>query len=173
MSWSVEMVLLERALIHDFAQPYTYSDGRLQNILCVAAQLTRTYELDFDINYTINITQQIISPDPTNLQNTPYPRDDAFINLVSLKAATIILNGELKTYAGQAVILQDGPSKIDLSNLIFAAELRYKEIMKLYEESRVQYMAGNRTGLGIISSMRIEDWPPIHRNLGNLYDGCY
>lgn len=109
--WQTEMVRLIRHLIDDLDAEPTYSDDRLQELILVAAQLVNM-DVDFDTTYTIDLDNLILSPDPTD--RTAGTRDDAFINLVILKAACLIDNAEARTAAAQSITIRDGSSMIGL-----------------------------------------------------------
>lgn len=124
MAWNEEIIPLVRGLINDISHPtYTYSDDQVTEFIIYAAHFVNQ-EVSFDTTYTIDISATTISPDPS----TP-TRDVSFINLIALKAAILILNGEVKVAAGQAVKVVDGPSSLDFT-MVYKAKKELLEQMK-------------------------------------------
>lgn len=136
MSWQTEITRIVRAIINDLTEPYTYCDEKLEELIVIAAQLTKN-ELDFDTIYTINVGELIISPDPTEV------RDDAFINLVSLKTACLILNGETKLAAGRNIKVTDAGASVDFGGEFISLQKFAENICGSYKEAKLQYMLGN------------------------------
>jgi hypothetical protein len=137
-NWETEMVRLLRHLINDLdSSDETYDQDRLEETILVSAQLLQE-EVDWSKTYTVELDQHSLSPDPA--QST---KDDAFINLVCLKAAVIILTGEAKKLAGQSYRVVDGPSSIDVRG----AYDGIKEMLDSYKDDLAiavaQYKMGN------------------------------
>ncbi len=135
-------------MINDTATPYKYDDDRLQELILVSAQLMSNM-LVFNNTYTIDVSQALLSPDPTDRDaNT---REDSFINLTCLKAACIIDNGEARAAAGSALTIRD-------SRRLIATEGTAKaklEILKngwcaAFEEAQFDFRAGNTGSAGQI-----------------------
>lgn len=107
MAWQDDMVMMLRILVSDMDSTPTYSDGRMEQILVVAAQYVQM-ELTFDNTYTIDLAGVGISPDPTALS------DDPFVNLTVMKAACITDFSTFRTQALQAgVKVKCGPAVLD------------------------------------------------------------
>ena len=141
MSWQNEMVLLVRYLVDDVTKPQVYDDGRLEQTILASAQLIRIEGLSFEKTYTVDIDSCTLTPDPTT-----GTKDDAYINLVSVKTACLIINAEAKTRALDGVRIIDGPSQIDLRESTKAMELRANQMCKHYENIKIQYQLGNSKG---------------------------
>ena len=110
MSWQGQMSTIVRHLINDVdATSYKFSTERIETTILVAAQLT-TMNVDFNNTYTLNVEQCQLSPDPTDTATL----DAAFITLISLRAACIIIGSEIRSESGNAISIKDGPSSIDL-----------------------------------------------------------
>ena len=148
MAWQNEMVRIVRHLINDLdSSNYTFTDDRLEESVLVAAQLLLK-EVDFDNTYTIDTDALDMSPDPTTLTT----KDDAFINLASLKAACIILGSEVRTNALNAIVVKDGPSSIDMRGITSGLHVIYKDMCNKYDHYIMQWKAGNSiTGQAILS----------------------
>jgi len=154
MSWQGEMTTIVRQLINDTDHSnYTYSDIRLETAILVAAQIT-SVELDFENTYKIDVEQCYLHPDPTDPTTglATANKDDAFINLVSLKTACLIMGSEMKTQALNAVRVSDGPSSIDYTAVAANIKYLYEYACKAYEEYKFNYAAGNNAvGKAILS----------------------
>ena len=93
MAWQDETVPILRALINDLAETPTYSDGRLERMLIVAAHLLSS-EVFYSTDYTVSISSCTISPDPTVADDT------AYINFMVMKAACLM---DLSTFRTEAL----------------------------------------------------------------------
>ena len=94
MSWNLELPIIVRTLINDWADNPTYSDERIIQVLAVAAQYVQ-FDVVLDHAYKVDVLNNTISPDPT----AENERDEIFISLVSLKAACIIDQSTFRTKA--------------------------------------------------------------------------
>lgn len=154
MSWQGEMTTIVRTLVNDVdSTNYTYSNDRLETTILVAAQIVLT-EVDFENTYTVDVEQCYLSPDPTDPTTglATVNKDDAFINLVSLKTACIIMGSEMKTHSLNAVKVSDGPSSIDFTAVAANIRYLYEFSCKAYEEYKFNYAAGNNAvGKAILS----------------------
>lgn len=93
MSWQGQMSTVLRYLIDDVdSASYKFSDDRIETTLIVAAQLV-TLEVDLGNAYTINVEACSLSPDPTDADT----KDNAFINLVCLKAACVVIGSQVRS----------------------------------------------------------------------------
>jgi len=154
MSWQGEITTVVRTLISDVdSTNYTYSNERLETSALVAAQIVLT-EVDFENTYTVDVEQCYLSPDPTDPKTglATVNKDDAFINLVSLKTACLIMGSEMKTQALNAVRVSDGPSSIDYTAVAANIKYLYEYACKTYEEYKFNYAAGNNAvGKAVLS----------------------
>lgn len=138
MTWQNEMTPILRFLINDLdPTSYTYTDERLQNCILISSQLIQK-EIDFEKTYDIDIANSGLMPDPS-----ASPEDNVFINLVCLKAATIIFGGELKLASKSSLKVVDGPSQIDTTSRFFNMSQLYKTSIDNYNRAKVDYFAGN------------------------------
>lgn len=146
MAWQSEMNTIVRYLVDDTdSSNFTFSDERVETTILVAAQLVRK-ELDFNSDYTINIDGTTITPDPTD-----DPRDENFVNLVSLKAACIILNSQYKTNSLNAVKVIDGPSTIDMTKAADGLKAAADSICEQYEKAKKAHQLGGVVGQAILT----------------------
>jgi hypothetical protein len=127
MSWQTEIPIIVRNLINDMSNSPEYSDTRLTETCVVAAQYV-ILDISLEDKYTIDIVNQLISPDPCDISN----RDSDFICLIALKTACIIDQSTFRTksalegiktslgsaslsvngnLSGYKVILDQGPCK--------------------------------------------------------------
>jgi hypothetical protein len=154
MSWQGEMTTIVRHLISDVDPTnYSYSNERLETSVLVAAQIVLV-EVDFENTYTVDVEQCYLSPDPTDPTTglSTVNKDDAFINLASLKTACLIMGSEMKTQALNAVRVSDGPSSIDYTAVAANIKYLYEYSCKTYEEYKFNYATGNNAvGKAILS----------------------
>ena len=153
--WQAEMITLLRVLVDDLSSPYTYTDGRMTQVLAVAAQLV-TAELNFPYDFQVNIQALTITPNPTDRAGT---RDDNFINLVCIKAACLIERGESRKSVGQSIAIRDGSSSIDLrGSMDGRLKLLEKGWCAVYEDTKLEYQAsrnGAIAGAAIMTPFRV------------------
>lgn len=110
MSWQIEIPIIVRSWINDLSDTPTYSDERIQQLIVVAAQYV-IQDVDLSQNYTINIVNPDISPDPTTLDK----KDLDFISLTSLKASCILDQSSLRTRAAtEGIRAALGPAQLSV-----------------------------------------------------------
>ena len=141
MAWQDEMTTIVRYLIDDVDSPVTYSDSRVQQTILVAAQQVQDC-LTFPKDYTINIPASGLTPDPTSAT-----RDDAFINLVSLKTACLFDRAKFTNAISQGIKIKDGSSSIDTTGSFGGYQFILKEgNCKDYEDAKLQYQIQGANG---------------------------
>lgn len=94
MSWQVEIPVIVRVWINDLEASPTYTDARIKQVIAVASQSV-IREVSFTQNYTIDVVNETISPDPT----VTATRDDDFVALTALKSACILDQSTFRTKA--------------------------------------------------------------------------
>lgn len=142
MHWQEHTNIMVRHLINDMDfNTYKYSDDRINSTVAVAAQLV-LLELDFNAEYSVDVSLQTITPDPIS--------DNAFINLITIKAAMIIVGGEVKTEASNAISIKDGPSAIDLRGVSSTLLVLYKDLSDKYDSLAQGYGYSGSTGKAIL-----------------------
>tara|TARA_Y100000592_G_scaffold93541_1_gene156878 strand:+ start:1173 stop:1676 length:504 start_codon:yes stop_codon:yes gene_type:complete len=133
------MTTIVRHLINDIdSTSYTFSTDRLETTILVAAQLL-IMNVDFNNDYDINVEAITLSPDPTDTDT----KDDPFIALACLRAACIVIGSEIRKESGNAISIKDGPSAIDLRGVTSTLTVLYQDLCKKYDESLIDYRAGN------------------------------
>lgn len=138
MSWQGQMGTIVRYLIDDVDPAnYTFSPKRIETTILVAAQLAQM-STPFQKEYTINVENCTLTPDPTR-----DPEDYAFITLVSLRAACIIVGSQIRSESGNAISIKDGPSAIDLRGVTQTLAVLYKDLCAKHEHAELEYRAGN------------------------------
>jgi len=142
MSWDTMMPLLLRNVVGDTGTTPKYTDDALNALILTAAQFL-TFRLDLSQSYTIDIENTALRPDPTATAT----RDDAFINLITLKAACMLLTAEVRKAGQQAISIRDGTSAIDLrknlKDLQSLAQTYCKELESaIYEYSSSKVIPG-------------------------------
>ena len=141
MSWQGQMGTIVRYLIDDVdPDKYTYSDHRIETTILVAGQLSQM-NIDFNKTYDINVENCTLDPDPTT-----NPEDKAFITLICLRAACIIIGSAIRSESGNAISIKDGPSAIELRGVTQTLAILYKDLCEKYEQQLLEYKAGNSIG---------------------------
>ena len=134
------MTTVLREMIGDTdSSNYTYTDARLEVLLTVSAYQVNQ-ELDFTTSYTVDVAATGITPDPV-AQN-----DHNFISLTTLKAACTSDMAEFRDKAKCASKVSDGLSSIDTTKQAEGYDKYNKSPnsnCSLYEETKLQYEAGN------------------------------
>lgn len=146
MTWDVDLVLVLRVIINDFNTPQKNTDSYLQRVLVTAGILMKQ-EIQLSFDYTFDISNVTISPDPIE-------EDDSVLQaLLPLKAACVINQGEFRTAIGQGIKVKDGDSSIDTS----VSFRGYRDILELgpcaaYDKLRWQIQAANAPAIGAVLS---------------------
>ena len=139
MAWQETTTVMVRTLIDDLDPTnYTYSNERIEQTVLVSAQFVNS-SADFVNDYVIDLAQFTMTPDPT----TTNPVDNDFVNLISYKAACIILGSEVKASAGKSVMVKDGPSTIDLRNTSGTLMDMRNAVCGAFDKMLEDYKAGN------------------------------
>jgi hypothetical protein len=141
MSWQGQMGTIVRYLIDDVdPDNYEFSDNRIETSILVAGQLSQM-QVDFAQEYDINVEDCTLSPDPTDSVE-----DKAFITLISLRSACIIVGSKIRSESGNAISIKDGPSAIDLRGVTATLATLYKELCAQHDQAELDYRAGNSIG---------------------------
>jgi hypothetical protein len=151
MAWDDDLTTILRVLVAD-TNSVTYTDDTLEQTLVVAA-FQVLQQLDFAQTYTVSIANVTIVPDPT----VSPTKDDAFSNLVCLKAACITDRGAAITAANRAIAVRDGSSSIDLRTILEGKlKLLKQGWCAVYEEARTEYLTtqGGEAGAAIMTPFR-------------------
>ena len=152
MTWQNEMILIVRHLVNDLDDAnQSFTDERLEGTVLVSAQLLLN-EIDFDDppnnDYAVDVDGLTLTPDPT----ASGTKDNAFINLVCLKASCVIVGSEVRTNALNSVVLRDGPSTIDMRGIAASLSQLYNNLCERFDTAVLQYKAGgSRVGQAIFS----------------------
>lgn len=142
MHWQEHTNIMVRHLINDLdVNNYKYTDERINSTVAVAAQLV-VLELDFKNEYTVDVILQDIDPDPLT--------DNMFINLIVIRAAIIIIGGEVKSESANAIAIKDGPSSIDLRGVSATLFSLYKDLSEKYDNLAENYGYSGVAGKAIL-----------------------
>lgn len=134
MSWQTSIRSLVRVLVNDLDTPYTYSDARIDTFAVTAAYMMLT-EASFAYAYTVNISAETISPDPS--------ADEDFLTLSALYASYLIVRNEAKAWSLRSIRVEDGPSRIDVGKVYDNLTKLADQLFKQYNDALISYMAGN------------------------------
>ena len=148
--WKPEMTTLLRYVINDTdTTRREYTDDRLCALIVTSAQLTQGV-VDFPRDYSIDVANSGISPDPTTGS-----RDNGFINLVLLKAACILAQGDYRVATNKGVVIRDGPSSIDARGVVAAKKEIMDSACEKYQNAEFEFRLGNsNAGEAIIGPHR-------------------
>jgi len=130
-----EILIILRVLINDVLGNL-YSDSDLNRIIVVAAGLVKQ-EISVDIVYTLDYNSFLISPEPI---------DEVFMNFTALKAAIILLRGELKDISTNSFKITDGPSTIDTTSRYSSSRGVLDDLLEQYALDKVSYSINNSIG---------------------------
>jgi hypothetical protein len=134
------LVLQLRTLVGDLdCDDYTYSDGRLKQLVLIAACRTLP-QLSSD-TYVIDMSAATITPEPSK----------ELINMIALNAACLMTKSESKTAAGCSVKIIDGPSTIDLGAAYNATKEMSKDFCDQYNKEKMEYLLKNSEGYSSIT----------------------
>ena len=147
MAWQNEMVIIVRHIIGDLdTGNYNFSDSRIEESILVAAQLIHN-EMEFTINYDIEVDNGMLTPDPTTTPVSPSNKDDDFIALCCLRCGLLLTNSLLRTYALKAFSIRDGASSLDMRGVVAGLKIVNDDLTKKYEDVKLAYETG-KLGLG-------------------------
>ncbi len=154
MTWETECTEVVRVLINDLSEPYKYDDCRITRVLKVSATQIVT-EIDFPVDYTVNLFLGTITPDPAATDN----RDENFLNLLALKTAVLITNGEVREYSLASFRVVDGPSSIDTTARTQNMKLLAAGLESKYEKLKAIYQSG-QIGQAVLSPYTVDSIYP-------------
>lgn len=134
-----------RILIGDVSG-VTYTDDSLKKLILVSA-IAIQKEVHFDTTYIINFNAVTITPDPT---------DDSFTLLCSHKAAILLISSEIRSKTNHALKITDGPSSIDLTNIVQELRHLYSLLVDQFEQMKKDYTIAGNFGYAVITPTTVE-----------------
>lgn len=147
MAWQNEMTIIVRHIIGDLdSDNYNFSDSRIEESILVAAQLIHN-EMEFVVDYSIEVDNGFLSPDPTTTAVGASTKDDDFIALCCLRSGLLLTNSLLRTYALKAFSIRDGSSSLDMRGIVSGLKIVNDDLTKKYEAVKMSYETG-KLGLG-------------------------
>ena len=147
MAWQNELTIIVRHIIGDLdSDNYSFSDARIEESILVAAQLIHN-EMEFTINYDIEVDNGMLNPDPTTTAVYPSNKDDDFIALCCLRSGLLLTNSLLRTYALKAFSIRDGSSSLDMRGIVSGLKIVNDDLTRKYENVKLAYETG-KLGLG-------------------------
>lgn len=138
MSWQRDMTEIIRVLIGDMEDPYKYSDDRIERLILVSAYQV-IQDVDFSTNYVISISSAEITPSPIPCNSNS---DIGFVNLVTLKAAMLMIQGEVRIAASSSIKIIDGPSQIETKGRYDAIKGLLDYLSDQYDRAKMDYTLG-------------------------------
>lgn len=147
MPWQNEMVIIVRHIIGDLdTSNQLFSDSRIEESILVAAQLIHN-EMEFNIDYNIEVDNGVLTPDPTITPVAPSNKDDDFIALCCLRSGLLLTNSLQRTYALKAFSIRDGASSLDMRGIVAGLKIVNDDLTKKYEDLKMSYQTG-KLGFG-------------------------
>jgi hypothetical protein len=147
MAWENELTIIVRHVIGDLdSDSYTFSDARIEECILVAAQLIHN-EMDFVIDYSIEVDNGTLTPDPTQTAVGTSNKDDDFIALCCLRTGLLLNNSLLRTYALKAISIRDGASSLDMKGVTAGLKMVNDDLTRKYEAVKLDYQT-SKLGLG-------------------------
>ena len=134
MTWLEKTIQILRTYINDL-DSVEYTDSRLTEIIIVSAY-SMSFEVSFDVTYSIDIDLQTISPDPSQ----------SFITLLAIKAAMLVYNGEAKASTKYGFTINDGPSSINATKMIDVIQKNLENMQRMYADARLRYIVNGSVG---------------------------
>lgn len=110
--WQTELIELVRALIFDLSDSPDYTDSELTRVI-IAAALNVRASAQFVYNYTIDVSEQSITPDPSATAT----KDNSFLNLIALRAACFLGISKSRIQIAQAVAVRDDKNLYDFRDV--------------------------------------------------------
>lgn len=141
------MTIIVRHIVDDLnPDDYQFSDDRIEEAILVAAQLIHN-EMEFSIDYRIEVDNRLLYPDPTITPIAGSDKDDDFIALCCLRAGLLFTGSQLKTYSLKAITLRDGPSSLDMRGVVAGLKVLHEDLTRKYEQVKLDYQT-SKLGLG-------------------------
>ena len=158
MSWQTEMTQIVRVLVNDIDST-EFSDSRIQQLILICAPMVEQ-QVDFDVDYDIDIVGSSISPDPTD-----DTRDQNFINLVSLKSACLLYNSKVESNDGRSRSVKDAWTSITVGDNSKNVTKNSDMICEQYEQAKRDYTSGDsRSGRAILGPITNDNVYPYYGN---------
>lgn len=147
MYWQTEIPIIVRSLINDFEE--TYSNDRIIQLTTVAAKYV-VLDLNLDRDYSIDVVNNLITPDPCDNDN----RDDTFVSFVALRASCFLDQSTFRTKAANEGIKTSlGSASLQVSGNLAG----YKTVLdvgpcSIYEHLKQQHNIGNASAISAVLS---------------------
>lgn len=145
MAWDDDMPLLLRVMTQDLSSAPTYTDEGLVQLLLTAGMMVQLQGA-FAVPYTISISNETLSPDPTKLS----PPDNAFIMLTVLRSSLVLVAAEIKQMVNQGIEIRDGTSMLKLQRDYQSLQEMQRVYQDQYDEALYAWKTGGGEALGQI-----------------------
>jgi len=133
MSWDTDTITSIRYIINDIDSA-KYTDARIKKAAVISANQIKI-EITLSNNYTITISTDTISPDPSTSGN----EDPDFINMIILKTSIMILQGEVRLYESSGFKVIDGPSTVEVTGLFSNTKAMIDSLTLQYNKAKNEY----------------------------------
>lgn len=137
--WQLETVEIFRGLIFDLSETPDFTDSELLRLLVIAAHYVNR-ETDFVNDYSIDISKQLIDPDPSDDDT----KDPDFLNFVCLKAACMLNIGQTRINIAAGFLVKDDKNTLDLQPVAQnSLTLMQEGYCKVYDKLMREYKFNN------------------------------
>ncbi len=138
--WKAVAVFTLRILVGDI-EATRYTNSRLIQAFQLCANLVM-FDVDFPDDYTINLVDETILPEPSN----------DFITLVCFKTACVLLTNEGREASGCKIMMKDGPSQItmDKTELVKTLKDSTKSACDKYMEASFIFKSEGTLGVAVL-----------------------
>lgn len=136
-TWNYDVTQIIRHIINDTEAPQVYTDARIKTAAVIAANFVAR-DITLGQTYTISIYDETITPDPNS-----DPTDFGFVNLIGIRGAILILQGQLKQFAVSSMRVTDGPSSIDVAGIFSNTKKLIDDLLLSYSIAKNKYVMGS------------------------------
>lgn len=138
-TWDQVAIPILRTIIDDVASTTDYSDAELKTLMVRNAYIM-VFEIDFNTQYTVDVINEKITPDPH--QNS----DTAFINLLIFKSVCTLARAIAKKAAHKSITVKDGQAVYSGRDAANFLKLWADDYCKKYEDMRKQFTMSSNMG---------------------------
>lgn len=107
MAWQDSMILMVRYLIGDTAEPYKFSDSKIEQSIVIGGLLA-AQDFPFTTQYTFDVGNATIGPDPSS--------DYQAVALFTLRAAAMLVLDGYQKAVTSGIRVKDGDSEVDTTS---------------------------------------------------------
>lgn len=152
MVWNIDLVKMLRYYINDIDLPQAFTDEKLKVFILIGLSQLQTslYGIDVGGPYSIDLDLVTVTPDPCESISD---KNTAFLNLIVLAAACILVRAELKQKAARyGFTVTDDKSSISSKDMISSMQTQSKEFCKSFDLALKEFKMTKGRGCKFILS---------------------